>query len=393
MAVPFQRDRFTWLAYLMLAYFAYLQAVLGPLMPFLRAELGLSYTVAGLIPSAFATGMILSGLGSDRLARRWSRGAIFWLGAFGMAAGGLSLALSRVTAITLASALVMGILGTLLLAMIQATLSDRHREQRVIALTESNVVASIAAALAPLAVAGLQRAGPGWRWSLILAIGAAALAFAAFRSVAMPGSRRPDGQVRDSSPDSPALSLSFWSYWLVICLVVAAEWSVVFWGADFLESVVGLPRVDAVSLMSVFLGAMVLGRITGSRLTRSLSGQTLLFSALGLSLLGIPLFWLAPSPALNILGLFIAGLGIGNLYPLAMSVALGAAGDLSDAASARVTFGAGLAIFISPFTLGRLADLIGLRAAFGVVLILLLAALPLIWLAYRPRPIKTPHHA
>jgi hypothetical protein len=39
---PFVRDRFTWLAYLMLAYFSYLQAAPGPLMPFLRDELHLS---------------------------------------------------------------------------------------------------------------------------------------------------------------------------------------------------------------------------------------------------------------------------------------------------------------------------------------------------------------
>lgn len=32
----FVRDRFTWLAYIMLGYFAYLQAALGPALPFLR---------------------------------------------------------------------------------------------------------------------------------------------------------------------------------------------------------------------------------------------------------------------------------------------------------------------------------------------------------------------
>ena len=52
----FTRDRFTWLAYLALAYFAYVQATLGPLMPFLRDELGMSYTV------------------SDPSKRRWPRG-------------------------------------------------------------------------------------------------------------------------------------------------------------------------------------------------------------------------------------------------------------------------------------------------------------------------------
>ena len=68
---PFVRNDFTWLAYVMLAYFAYLQASFGPLMPFLRAELHLSYTIGSLHVSAFALGMVLAGLLGDRLAHRW----------------------------------------------------------------------------------------------------------------------------------------------------------------------------------------------------------------------------------------------------------------------------------------------------------------------------------
>ncbi|MEP7291141.1 MAG: hypothetical protein ABI835_05130 [Chloroflexota bacterium] len=72
----FIRDRFTWLAYLMLAYYAYMISALGPLMPFLRVELNLSYSVAALHLSAFAVGMILAGLTADRAVRRaWGGGS------------------------------------------------------------------------------------------------------------------------------------------------------------------------------------------------------------------------------------------------------------------------------------------------------------------------------
>ena len=83
----FTRDRFTWLAYAMLAYFAYLQSALGPAMPFLRRELNLSYTLGGLHLSAFALGMIGAGLSGAALAARWGRRAIFWGGAGGMGIG------------------------------------------------------------------------------------------------------------------------------------------------------------------------------------------------------------------------------------------------------------------------------------------------------------------
>jgi hypothetical protein len=47
---PFVRNRLTWLAYAMLAYIGFTQSMLGPLMPFLRAELSLNYTLGGLLP-------------------------------------------------------------------------------------------------------------------------------------------------------------------------------------------------------------------------------------------------------------------------------------------------------------------------------------------------------
>ena len=57
--ITFHRDRFTWLAYLLLALYGYFINILGPLTPFLKDELGLSYTVSSLHFTAFAAGMLL----------------------------------------------------------------------------------------------------------------------------------------------------------------------------------------------------------------------------------------------------------------------------------------------------------------------------------------------
>src|SRR6185503_2982221 len=99
-AISFVRDRFTWLAYFMLAYFTFTQAALGPLMPFLRTELNLSYTVTGFHLSAFALGMVLAGLTADRLAQSWGRWLVFWGGGIGMALGALGLILSHQAILT-----------------------------------------------------------------------------------------------------------------------------------------------------------------------------------------------------------------------------------------------------------------------------------------------------
>ena len=58
MTSTIQRDRTTWLAYAMLAFYAYCLNSLGPLTPFLKSELDISYSVSSLHFTAFAIGII-----------------------------------------------------------------------------------------------------------------------------------------------------------------------------------------------------------------------------------------------------------------------------------------------------------------------------------------------
>ncbi len=369
---PFRRDRFTWLAYLMLGFYAYLEAALGPLMPFLRSELGLSYTVGSLHFSAFALGTILGGLAGERVLRRWGRSLAFWGGAAGMAAGAVLLALGHLAALTIAGAFLMGALGALLLVTIQATLADHHGERRATALTEANILASVGATLVPLFIGGFQNAGLGWRAALYLMVPALLLFVLFFRRVAFPGATQP---ANTSASSTRPLPLAFWAYWLVVVLCVSVEWCIVFWGANFLESVVGLQKVLASTLMSLFFLAELTGRIGASWLTRSMRSTRLLLGALGITILGFPLFWLAPLAPLNVIGLFLAGLGIANLFPLTLSVAVGIDPAQSNAASARISFGVGIALLVAPLALGWAADQIGILHAYSLVAVLLTLAL------------------
>jgi fucose permease len=127
--------------------------------------------------------------------------------------------------------------------------------------------------------------------------------------------------------------------------------------------------------MSVFFAAMVVGRFLGTRLTHRFTGETLLLLALGITSLGFPLFWLSPWAWVNIAGLFITGLGVANLFPLTLSVAVGVAAQLADVASARISMAIGLAILTAPLVLGWLADQVGIYGAYTVVPLLLIGAI------------------
>ncbi len=371
---PFIRDRFTWLAYLMLAYFAYLQAVLGPLVPFLRDELHLSYTVSGFHLSAFSVGMVLAGFTVDRLIQRWGRRIIFWGGGAGMGIGALLLVVGHHVALTITGSLIMGLPGTYLLILIQSTLSDRHGAQRAIALTESNVIAVVGAGIAPLLVGGLQKGGIGWRGAPLAGALAWGIMWWGFHRAPIPAST-PDPEPAPAAAPSSRLPSIYWFYWLVAFLSVSVEWCTIFWGADFLQNSVGLGRVTASTLMSVFFLAMVIGRFTGSRLTHTRTLTLLLPAAVALAMLGFFVFWLAPLALLNVAGLFVAGLGIANLYPFTLSTASGVVKpSQADQASGRLVLASGSAILITPQALGTLADQIGIKGAYGVAGVFLVLA-------------------
>ena len=369
-AAPFRRDRFTWLAYALLAYFAYLQAAPGLVMPFIRADMGLSYTIGGLHVSAFALGMIVAGLTGAALAARLGRRALFWGGTGGMAGAALLLAVGRQPAVTIAATFLMGYLGALLLIMIQAALADRHGIHRATALTESNIFAMLCAGVAPLMLGFFAATVFGWRGALLVPIvGAALLAVGNWR-VAIP-ERQSTGQVKGSGR-LPGL---FWAYWLVLLSCVAMEWAMVGWGTEFLHAQTGLAPAAAAAFFGVFFFGGVLGRFANSRWTLHLPAQTLLLLMLIVVAIGFPIFWLGQNLWLTVAGLAIVGFGVGSLFPLGLGTALNVAAAQSDAASSFVSMGTGMAMLLAPFTLGWLADAYDLRTAFGAVIVILAAAI------------------
>src|SRR6185295_20414455 len=150
MPQTFHRDRFTWLAYLSLAFYAYFLNVLGPITPFVKEELRLSYTISSLHFTAFAVGILLIGLGGHLLVQRFGRWRSLWIGMIGMSLSALFLLTGRIPVITIGATFLMGLVGSLILTIVPAALSDQHGDLRAVALSEANMLSSVVATAAPL---------------------------------------------------------------------------------------------------------------------------------------------------------------------------------------------------------------------------------------------------
>ncbi len=238
----FHRDRFTWLAYLSLAFYAYFLNVLGPITPFLKEELRLSYTVSSLHFTAFAVGMLLIGFGGHFLIERIGRWRSLWVGMIGISLNSLLLLAGRSPVITIGASFLMGLIGSLILAIVPAALSDQHGEMRAVALSEANVISSIIASAAALMVGWSAALTGSWRPALgVVALTPIFLFLSFGKDASLLNTSTSEASIHPNKP----LPTLFWVYWVAIVLAVSVEFCMIFWRADYLENVLGMVNATA----------------------------------------------------------------------------------------------------------------------------------------------------
>ena len=364
------RGPVTWYCYLALGFFTYLLNIQGNILPFLKAELDLSYRAVSLHSSAIAAGLIAVGLLGDRVIRRIGRRRALQLGTAGISAGAILLCLAPAAWASIGSCALMGVLGGLIPAIVPAVLGESHGEDgRDVAYAEATAICYAFGILGPLTTALFVAVAVGWRGVVLLGAAFGFLILARFSRTVLPD---PPQAATSGRAGLPA---AYWAYWALIAAVVAIEFCVLIWAPEFLERIAGLPRAWAAGSAAAFSLAMLLGRVGASRIVRRVAPRRLLLAALLVTVLGFLLYWGGGQPLAVVVGLFVLGLGVAPLYPLGLGFAIGAAGAHSGTASARVMLAVGLAVLITPAVLGGLADEVGLRLAYLVLPALVVAAL------------------
>ena len=177
----------------------------------------------------------------------------------------------------------------------------------------------------------------------------------------------------------------FWIAAAMLVCTTAAEWSVTAWGATFAEDATGVSTDTAVALMAGYFGGVLAGRVAGSRLARRHDPARLLALALAVTAAGFAILWPSTQPAHALAGLSLLGIGLGNLFPMGMSVTVALAPEQAALASGRAVMMTSFAGLLAPLTVGALADATSLNAALGVVPVLLLLAAAGLTLVSRAR--------
>ncbi|MEU5509210.1 MFS transporter [Streptomyces fungicidicus] len=170
-------------------------------------------------------------------------------------------------------------------------------------------------------------------------------------------SRRPDRRTR-------ALVIVFG---LIALCTAYGEGALADWGALHLEEDLGASPGAAAVGYSCFALAMTVGRLTGTAQLERLGRTRTLLAGGSTAVAGVLLGALAPSLWAALLGYAVTGLGLANLFPVAVERAGALAGPGGVATASTLGYGG---MLLGPPAIGFMADWFSLPAALTSVAVL-----------------------
>jgi fucose permease len=372
----YHRDRLTWTLFSGLFGFGVLNAILGPALPYLRAEQHLSYLPGALYQLAFALGGGLAALLAIRVQARLGRGATIRFGLAAAAVAGVAVGYGDAITITVPAAFFMSLFGTSALIRMWAALADAHGPRRTVAMTEGEVTVSLGGMVVPLLLGGVAATVLTWRFAFVAGAAIVITAVLAMGAVRIPRSApvawpdRPSRGAGLRAPSSPAPTL------VIVLAIVALEFSLSFWLASYLNGSVGIGREAAVLMVSGLYAANLTGRLLASRLARRATAERLLGASLILALVGLPILLAARAGAVAAIGIALTGIAIGAMFPLTSSMHVGVSSRTADGAIGQVLQIAAIGQILGPFVVAAIAQAAGLRVGLFILpgLVLLAAS-------------------
>jgi MFS transporter, CP family, cyanate transporter len=351
----------------------------GPLLPDVEADLGVSHAVAGLLGTIPVMCMAVFAPAAAPLTAWASLRTAIAACVFGVAAFGLARAAAPGAGLVLALTLPVGVGIAVAGALLPVAVKARFAERPAFATGVYTTGLSVGAALASALAVPLADAFGGWRGALaafsaatvVLAIGWLLLSRGTWTS-----------RAAERAPRLPVRRGIVWWIVAVFGLQSAIFYAFVSWMPDAFQER-GWSAATAGALAAVFgLAALPVGLLVPWLADRAGSRRLWLVGASAVTVVGM--LGLAALPGAAFAWATIAGAAIGAVFPLSLTLCLDVAHGPADAGavSALVLLGGYTLSSLSPVGLGALRDATGsfspvLWTMFGAAVVLLACCLPL----------------
>jgi MFS family permease len=352
--------------------------LLGPSLPAIVKDLGISYAQAGLFFTLLSLGSLfgasLGAWASDRAPRKALYGGCALCLALGLGVLGFmpSYALVALLVFLLSAAgSPLGSIGQ----SIMLGMAPGRRERNLSRFTTFGALGSF---VAPILVSANFTAGLAWRFPFLETAALALALCIAIVAVPIPKAGTPRGGVNAFTMLANRRVLATG---VMIFFSVAIDLGFVYWLAEYFASELGVSLRLSSSVVGVYLVGVIAGRLLMPLFLKRLRPEALLPASLVLALGGILLFILVPGPAAKAALCALYGLGVGPVFPLLMARGSREFPDQSGAVSGILYSGVSLGGMVFPLLVGTLAESVGIArsywfcaAAVGALLVAALAA-------------------
>ena len=374
----------TWIANLSLVLIGVVGNVMGPVMPEVIREYGLSLTTAGMVFTAQGLGRIVAVFSTSSWSDRVGRKPVLRLGGVLMMIGAIGYGLSPAWVGHILSAIIIGAGSGMLDGASNALVSDLHTEKRGLALNRLHVFFGLGSLLGPLVAAFFLGVMQSWRllFAAVAAMAGAHAIFASSQVYPEVTGQKGEGQQQLKAVRKAVLtSPQFWMLSGIMFTYSGMGGIIVGWMNTYLSNELTASVLAASSVLALYNVGLTLGRMVWGGVSERVGyPKTLIMCSLGglvfvtSAVVARQFWWIAGSFWLT--GFFVAG-----LFPTAVAYGTGLFSELTGTVTGYMITIASLGGMLLPLLVGALSDAVGLGIGmlaapfFGIIQLTLAATL------------------
>jgi len=335
--------------------------LIGPSIPAIIRDLGISYPQAGLFFTMLSIGSLLGtligGIASDYLNRK----ALFIFFSLCLCIGLVLMGAASTYMIILILILLFSLLGSPIGALGQSIMLHMFPESRERNLSFQTMFAAAGSFLAPFIVSFTITRGLNWRWSFMEAgilsgILLIVVIFYRFPKVPSETEKVPIGVIFKNKQVIISAVFIFFS--------IALDIGFSYWLAEYFKTELGVRIGIASMVVGVYLAGVMTGRFIISLYLKKMKPLTILQFHLSLSVISLIFFITLPVPGIKAVFCYLYGFGIGPLFPLMLAKGAETYPDQPGAVTGFLFSWMSLGGMVFPLLIGSMAEVFGIQNSY-----------------------------
>jgi len=359
--------------------------LLGPSIPAIVKDLGISYAQAGFLFTLLSLGSLfgssLGAITSDYVNRK--RILAVFCALFGGGLLGMGFAPGYVAVCF--TVLGFSLFGSPIGSIGQSVMLDVYPTERSRYLSLQTLFAAVGSFVAPLLVSANIAGGLSWRGPFVETAALVLLLAVVVLWVKIPNSSadRTNRTPLRAIIRNPNMVIAA----VLIFLYVGVDLGFSYWLAEYFTTELGVSLRLSSAVVSVFLVGMISSRLATSWLVRRVASKRILVVGLSVASVALPAFLLIPAVEVKAVLACIYGLGVGPVFPLIVAKASEEYPKQSGAVTGLLFGCVSLGGMVFPLLLGILASAVGIERSYFVTLAVLLMVFAgiLLWIRRRRR--------